>query len=129
MVWRGKVRSISKKILGGTFMYLIDVEEECCYEASLSELGYIVLPNQKVYAAADEFSKCGIDEDGTVEELLSECMDDKLVNQVIFIVEKYNPAEDRLDLYNWFLEAVNKVIGQEVYEYEYEDEDEDDDED
>lgn len=76
----------------------------------------LIIENQKIYKAADIFAKFGLGSHSCeVVELLSECMDDKAVQVVVSSVEKYNPSEAYDILYEWFLEDVNKVLGQSVY--------------
>ena len=77
---------------------------------------HIILPDVKVYQAAEEYAQNYLDSDGTVEELLSNSMDKATVKKVIKRVKKYDPSESYDDLYKWFLQDVNSVLGQLVYD-------------
>ena len=77
--------------------------------------GEVIIPDSKMHKAADLFAKNGLDSDGEIEGILSECMSEDEVKQVIAIVEKYDTTEDGRTLFKWFYEAVNEVLGQEVY--------------
>lgn len=77
---------------------------------------HIIIADAKVYRAADEYAQNYLDSNGTVEELLSKSMDKVTVKKVIKRIEKYNPSESYDDLYKWFLQDVNYILGQHVYD-------------
>lgn len=74
----------------------------------------IIMPDQKVYKAAKLFADGEtIDE---VKGILSECLSDNIVDQVIDDIQNAYKNDDFG--YSAFLEAVNKALGQRVYSAE-----------
>lgn len=99
-------------------------ENNIKYFRGVIKISYIIA-DQKIYKAAKLFSDG--DFFNEVEELLLACLSAAQVKKVLKEVE--NKTQDDDYGYSAFLNAVNNVLGEDVYKVDEVDEDEDEEED